>query len=294
MQPRRGTILALALLVACAYAAFAHGAVRVPDESWLQIGLDVTALAVAAAWLSGRNGPRTTREGWVGIAFLGGFGAWCALSMVWSVAPDQSWLEANRSLAYALTALLAIGLGATSQRAIERIASGWLLVASAVALYALAGKVAPGAVAPDEPIARLRAPLQYWNALALVCAMGLPVALRVATDTARSDRARLAGLAAGYALTLTIGLTYSRGGFVALGVALVVLTALGARRLRGLAVFALAAVAAAPVLGVAFTLDGLTNNDATLGQRIHDGRIFGAVVLIALGLLLAAGQRALR
>src|SRR4051794_29920774 len=240
MQPRRGTILALALLVACAYAAFAHGAVRVPDESWLQIGLDVTALAVAAAWLSGRNGPRTTREGWVGIAFLGGFGAWCALSMVWSVAPDQSWLEANRSLAYALTALLAIGLGATSPRAIERIAMGWLLVATAVALYALAGKVAPGAFAADEPIARLREPLEYWNALALVCAMGLPVALRVTTDVSRGPRARLAAIACVYVLVLTLALTYSRGGFVALAVALIVMTALGGARLRALAALALA------------------------------------------------------
>src|SRR3954451_13145867 len=158
MQPRRGSILALALLAACAYAAFAHGAVRIPDESWLQIGLDVAGLGAAAAWLAGRIGPHTTREGWLGVALLTGFGAWCALSVLWSVAPDQSWLEANRSLAYALAALLAVGLGATSPRAIERIASGCLLVASAVALYALAGKVAPGAVAPDEPIARLRAP----------------------------------------------------------------------------------------------------------------------------------------
>jgi hypothetical protein len=293
-QPRRGTILALALLVACAYAAFAHGAVRIPDESWLQIGLDIAGLGAAAAWLSGRGAPSTTREGWLGVALLTAFGAWCALTMLWSVAPDQSWLEANRSLAYALVALLALGLGATSPRAIERIALGWLVVATAVALYALAGKAAPGTFAPDEPIARLRAPLQYWNALALVCAMGLPVALRTLTDTARDPRPRLAALAASYALLLTIGLTYSRGGFVALAVALIVLTALGTRRLRGLAAFALAAVATAPVLVVAFTLDGLTNNEATLGQRIHDGRIFGAVALIMLGLLLAAAQRALR
>jgi len=46
-QPRRGTILALALLAACAYAAFAHGAVRIPDESWLQVADDVAALAAS-------------------------------------------------------------------------------------------------------------------------------------------------------------------------------------------------------------------------------------------------------
>ena len=293
-QPRRGTILTLALLAACAYAAFAHGAVRIPEESRLQVGLDVVALAAAAAWLSRRGGPRTSREGWWGIALLAAFGAWCALTILWSVAPDQSWLAANRSLAYALVALLAVGVGTTSPRAVERIALGWLLVATAVALYALAGKVAPGAFAADEPIARLRAPLQYWNALALICAMGLPVALRVATDRSRGPRARLVALASVDVLVLTMGLTYSRGGFVALAVALVVLTALGGARLRALAALALTGIAIAPVLVVAFTLDGLTENTAPLGQRIHDGRILGAVALGVLGLLLGAGWLALR
>jgi O-antigen ligase len=293
-QPRRGTLLALALLAACAYAAFAHGAVRIPDETWLQAGLDVAALLAAAAWLSRREGLQTTREGWLAIALLTAFGAWCAITMLWSVTPDNSWLEANRALAYALAVMLAVGLGAVSKPAIERIAVGWLAVASAVALYALAGKVVPGALAADEPIARLRAPLQYWNALALVCAMGLPVALRVVTDTDRYPRPRVAALAASYVLLLTIGLTYSRGGFVALAVALIVVTALGRRRLRGLGAFALAAVAAGPALAVAFSLNGLTDNNATLGARIHDGRVFGAVALIMLGLLLAAGNWALR
>jgi hypothetical protein len=294
-QPRRGALLTLALLAACAYAAFAHGAVRIPDESWLQAGLLVTSLFAAAPWLSRQEAWASSVPGaaWLGLALLTAFGAWSALSILWSVAPDNSWLEANRAFAYALAVLLALGLGATSAGAVERIALGWLLVATAVALYALAGKVAPGAIAPDEPIARLRAPLQYWNALALVCAMALPVALRVATDTARSPRPRLAALAATYVLAMAMGLTYSRGGFVALAVSLVVATALGRRRLRGLGALALAAVALAPVLMVAFTLDGLTNNDATLGQRIHDGRIFGAVALIMLGLLLVAGDRAL-
>src|SRR3954453_7363713 len=153
MQPRRGSILALALLAACAYAAFAHGAVRIPDESWLQIGVDVAALVAVIAWVSGRGVPRTTPAGWAGLALLGAFGAWCALSISWSVAPDNSWLEANRSLTYALAVLLALGAG-TAAGAIERIAAGWLVVATAVAVYALAGKAFPGAFAAADPIRR--------------------------------------------------------------------------------------------------------------------------------------------
>src|SRR3954469_1203586 len=124
--------------------------------------------------------------------------------------------------------------------------------------------------------------------------MAVPVALRVATDTERDPGPRLAALASTYALVLTMGLTYSRGGFVALAVALIVLTALGGSRLRALAALALTGVAIAPVLVVAFTSDGLTQNAAPLGARIHDGRILGAVILIALGLLLGAGWLALK
>jgi hypothetical protein len=285
----RAPVLAVALLAACAYAAFAHGGVRIPEESRLQVGIDLVALCAIAAWLSRRGAPRAAPAGWMGVALLTAFAAWSAASMLWSVAPDDSWLQANRSLTYALVALLAIGLGTSSARAIERIALGWLAIATAVALYALAGKAAPGAVAPDELIARLRLPLEYWNALALVCAMAVPVGMRVATDVSRRGRVRLAGLASVYVLTLTMGLTYSRGGFLALAVALVVLTALGAARLRGLAVLAMAGIAIAPVLAVAFSRPGLTENAAPLGPRIHDGRIFAAVAILALALLLGAG-----
>jgi hypothetical protein len=285
----RAPVLAVALLAACAYAAFAHGGVRIPEESRLQVGIDLVALCAVAAWLSRRGAPRAAPAGWMGVALLTAFAAWSAVSMLWSVAPDDSWLQANRSLTYALVALLAIGLGTSSARAIERVALGWLAIATAVALYALAGKAAPGAVAPDELIARLRLPLEYWNALALVCAMAVPVGMRVATDVSRRGRVRLAGLASVYVLTLTMGLTYSRGGFLALAVALVVLTALGAARLRGLAVLAMAGIAIAPVLAVAFSRPGLTENAAPLGPRIHDGRIFAAVAILALALLLGAG-----
>src|SRR3954447_25607772 len=117
-------LLALALLVACAYAAFAHGAVRIPDETWLQAGLDVAALLAAAAWLSRREGLQTTREGWLGIPLLTAFGAWCSITMLWSITPGQSCLESNRALAYALALMLAVGLGTVSRPAIERIAIG--------------------------------------------------------------------------------------------------------------------------------------------------------------------------
>src|SRR5204862_5885068 len=133
-------------------------------------------------------------------------------------------------------------------------------VAVLVAISGLAGKVAPGLFAKDEPIARLRSPLQYWNALSLVCMLAVPVALRVATDVSRGLRARTAGVATLYVLVTTMALTYSRGGLLALAAAMVVLTALGGARLRGLAALALTAACAAPALAFNFTSDWLTQH----------------------------------
>src|SRR4051794_40300861 len=102
--PWRG--LAAALLagvgVAFAGAAFADGATRLGAEAWLDAGLAALALVAAGALLgAGRLVPRTSRAGWLGLALLAAFAAWCGLSLAWSVTPDLTWQETNRAIAYA-------------------------------------------------------------------------------------------------------------------------------------------------------------------------------------------------
>ena len=69
------------------------------------------------------------------------------------------------------------------------MALGYLAIATLVALYALGGKLFPWFEIPGlidlnhtERFSRLRAPLDYWNALALVCVMAVPLAVRAGTD----------------------------------------------------------------------------------------------------------------
>ena len=288
---RRGVALLVALLLACLYAAFAHGAVQVPDETRVQISLAALALVTAAWWLGGGGvRPAAAPAAWLGVALLAGFAAWCTVSFAWSVTPDRTWLEVNRAIAYALVVVLAIAAAGTAPRAIEITAWGWLAVATTVALYALGGKVLPGIFGGTDVVARLRAPLDYWNALGLVCALGVPVAIRLAVDATGALRGRLAALAAGFVLIVVLGMTYSRGAFIALAVAMAVLTIAGAPRLRGLTALVLLGVAAAPVLAVAFSLDGLTVNGAPHGDRARDGLILLGVLLVCGAALLAAGR----
>lgn len=294
----RGRLALLAALVAAlAYAAFAAGAARQPGEALLEVALAVLALvAVAALLYDERWRARAPRPAWIAVGALAAFAAWSGITLAWSIAPDRSWEELNRALAYALVAGLGVLLGAALPRAVERFAAGWLGVAVAVALYALGGKVAPGVhvgglldLDHTAQISRLRAPLEYWNALGLLCALAVPVAVRIATDAGRSLRARLAALEAAYLLVIVIGLTYSRGAVVALAVAAAVLTLAGGARLRGLVVLIAAGLAAAVPLAFAFSRAALKTNGAPLDARIADGRLLGAIVVAAALALLGLG-----
>ena len=236
------------------------------------------AAGAATAWL----GPRVLRPdpeplALAGLLLLLGFAAWTGASLLWSVAPDRTWASLNRALAYALVVGVAFAIGSVP-RAVDRLAAGWLVVATVVALYALAGNVVPGIVGHAENIARLRAPLEYWNALALVCVVAAPVALRFATARDLSPERRAGALVALLLLLSTLGMTYSRGGFLALAVAVVVVTIAGRERIPGLIAFGLAAAATAPVLVVAYTVDGISENTVPRDEAVEAGLLLGATL----------------
>ena len=294
---RPGGALLAALLVVCLYAAFADGAVGLPEAAWVQVSVALLALIAAGTWLFDQGlRLRASRRTWVGIALLSAFAVWAGVSLLWSVAPDRSWGEINRTLSYALFAVLAVGVGSSLPRAAEALAVGWLAVALAVALYALGGKIAPGVNIPGlfdlnhtSDFSRLREPIGYWNALGLVCALGAPVAVRLAVDAQHRRLVRLAGLGALWVLLVTLALTYSRGGLLALGVAVVITTWLAGGRLHGLLALALAGLATLPAVGLAFLDPALADAGAELGPRISAGSRLAAAMAVCLAALLAAG-----
>ena len=294
----RAPLLLLAALLACAgYAAFADGATRLPAETWLQVALVVLSVAVAAGALYGRTlRLRVSTAGWIGFGLLAAFCLWTAVTITWSVAPDRSWEQFNRALAYVLALGLGMVVGASLPRAAERAARGWLVVACAVALYALAGKTVPGILGLDHAgfVARLREPVGYWNALALVCALAVAPALRIAADPAQRMRTRLAGLGALYLFFVVIGLTYSRGGILGALAALAVLIALGPQQLRSLGLVLMTGLAATLALALGFSAPELTANSVPLDQREGKALVALVIFVVAGALLLLAGRAALR
>ncbi len=301
LRPQPGTALLAALVAACTYAVFAHGGVGLPVQARLQIGIAFVSIGAAIGWLLHRTlSLRAATEAWIGVGLLFGFAVWCGVTLLWSVAPDETWAQVNRGVAYTLVAVLAIAAGSSAPKAIERVATGWLFVAIVCALYALGGKLVPGAeilgVSFDHTAfaSRLREPLQYWNALGLVCVLAVPIALRMATDVARRPAVRCAAISALFVLLTCLGMTYSRGGILALMTAIFVMTLLGGQRLRGLAVLGATIVALIPVLGLAFSRPALKGINVPLDERTPDGIILCLVMAGSLIALLTAAWGMLR
>ena len=88
-ESRSPIALGVSLGVAVLYAMFAEGAIGIPEESVLQIGVAAIALVTLAVLLFGR-GLRASAApmALAGLAMFAGFAAWSGLSIAWSISPD--------------------------------------------------------------------------------------------------------------------------------------------------------------------------------------------------------------
>ncbi len=294
-----GRRLLVGLILACAYAAFAQGATALPQETRLQVLVAGLTLAGLIVWLgTDASRPLASRTAVIGIGLLGAFAAWCGLSLIWSVSPADTWIELNRSVDYALVAATALAAASRVAAPAELAARGLLAVVLAAALYALGGKVIPWAhitglfdLNQTVIFSRLRAPLGYWNALGLLCVIGVPLAIRLTTDVTRTPNARVRSLVALAVLLTVLGMTYSRGGLLALLAALAATTLLGGPRLRGLLAFALAALAAVLPLAFAFSRPALTHDNVPVSDRVGPGLELGLLIVGCLLALAYLGRR---
>ncbi len=285
-------LLGFSLFAASLYAAFAQGAIRSPDAPRLQVATAVIATLAAVAWLGfGRLSLRAPRPALAALALLLAFGAWSALSLAWSISPDGTWVEVNRVFSYALILALAIALGASDSDAIGLTGRGLFALVLIVAVYALGQKVVPGLhiaglidLDQTRQLARLQAPLGYWNALALLLSLGAPVALTLALAPDARPARRRTGLIGLELIVVAVGFTESRGGFLALAVALAATVLLSPDRLITLAWAAGATAVGVLDLAIALSAHPLTGDGIALSRRELAGG-FLLVVLVATAVL---------
>src|SRR5439155_2644757 len=135
------------------------------------------------------------------------------------IAPDRSWAYLNRGAVYVSFALVGLVVAANVRAPARSVASGLAVLLFGVVGWALLGKVFPSLFPDGARVARLRNPIGYWNALALACALALPLGLWAATRRQWRREPRLGGLLLLYLATIAIGLTFSRAWMVVAAVA---------------------------------------------------------------------------
>ncbi|HEY6691868.1 MAG TPA: O-antigen ligase family protein [Solirubrobacteraceae bacterium] len=283
--------LAAGVAIAIAAASFAAaGGLRLERTTYVLIAMMLAGAALVAAALLRR--PRSAdfplRGGGPLLAF-GVLAALTALSVLWSLAPADSWVEANRTFAYLSVFAGGIALARLMPGRWAGLVMGVGAGCMLVTVWALLTKVFPASLAPDETYARLREPFAYWNSVGLMAALGVPPMLWLAAR--RSGHAAANALAwPGIALLLVcLMLSYSRGALVALVIAVAIWFLVVPLRLRATAALAAGVLGAAPVVAWAFSQDGLTTDRAPVAARVDAGHEFGALLVLMAVVLLCAG-----
>lgn len=286
----RGLWLATLLVagLVCFLAFYAKGGLNLESMTTTEMVLTLLAGAVAAAAVAFAP-PRARVYGAWPLTLLLAFASLTALSVVWSVQPDDSWHDAGRMLAYSGVFGTALALARLAPQRWPALLGGLALAAVVVCAYALLTKVFPGALAPSVTYARLEEPYGYWNAIGLTAAMGAICCMWLGSR--RAGHALLSALAypAMGLLLLTLVLAYSRGALAAFAVGVALWFCIVPLRLRGAAVLVIGAVGAGAVGAWDFSRHALSSEGVALPERATAGHQLGVLVVAMLVLLTLVG-----
>jgi hypothetical protein len=283
---RHGLTAGVAVLVF--WLAWDGGTYALTDRSTLAIGVWWAVIVSAGLGLWPRADIPRSAVATGGL--LAGFAAWTGASAAWAASAEDVLTEVNRASLY-LAVFVAVVLAARRSSA-GRWADGLAVGLAGVAVVALASRLFPDLFParavpqflPDSE-ARLSFPVDYWNGLAILIALGCPLVLRLAV-VGRGARTRGPALAVLPVLSAVIFLSSSRGGFLTAFAAIVAFVLLTERRVQTLAAALLGTAGSALAIAVLSArpdlVDGPLGTDAAASQ----GR---SAALLILGVCAACG-----
>lgn len=284
---RRRSAFAVGLLAVGALGA-ARGGYFVSTWGWA-----IVVAAAATVWLVSVGEPiGPSRFELLFLTSLAGFAAWLATSSRWGI-PGQALDQAARGFVYVAVTFCAVH--AVRRGTVAALLGGLLSGVTGVAVYALATRLFPDRIGTFDPIAayRLSTPIGYWNALGLLSAVALLIALALVSSVESRWRAALAAAPAP-ALAAVVYFTFSRGSWIALGIGLVVTLAVARSRVRlTIAAVALAAPSALAVI-LASRSEALVRQGAALTSAADDGRRLAVWILVLVVVAGALGAAAAR
>jgi O-Antigen ligase/Tetratricopeptide repeat len=247
----------------------------------LWLGLAALVLAGTAATAAALGWwPVLSREAWIALGLLVAFVCWCGISILWSVEPDRSWDYFNRGLVYVAFAVVGLAVGVYVPRAARLWAYALAAVIALALGWALLGKAVP-AIGGSGRVARLSSPVDYWNGLALLLDLAVPLALWLAARRDHPHWLRAAGVVFLYALVVGLLLTVSRAGLAVAIATIAVWLAFGGPRIEGAAALLLGGSVGLGVGVWALSRPGLTTDNSPHSTRVHDGAWFALVFVLA-------------
>lgn len=244
---------------------------------------------LAAAWGILPAG-RLTRAAWTALALLAGFLIWTAIASTWSLSVERGLEETSRLACYLGVLVLAVA-GHRDRRVALRhtvaaVAAAIVLLCALALLSRLDPHLFPAAqtTASYLPGAhqRLNWPIDYWNALGALVALGLPLLLGLAGQ-ARSLLGQALAAAAIPLVALTGYLTFSRGGAIAVAAGLIVFLLCAPERLPRLATTLVAGAGSAALIAGAAHRHAIEQGLTTAAARHQGASLLVAVVLVCAG-----------
>ena len=293
MRVEAGAAAVAGLAAALVLIAFVTGGGdTLGPNTWTEIALVVIGAAVAI-WLIVSGAPGRGPGG-LALALFGAVTLLTALSVLWSVEPDQSWIEAGRTLAYFAVFAAALAVARRLPARWPAAVGGIAVFAIALSAWAVLVKVFTWQIGEQVQYGRLLSPFGYWNATGLVAALGLPALLWAAGRRGSGPLVRGLTAPAMTLLITVVVLSYSRSALAAAVLGSAVPLVLGQTRLRAVALFAIGAAGAAAVCGWALGDHALTGDGLTHAARVGAGHSLGLVFVLVLVLVSGAGVIAAR
>jgi O-antigen ligase len=259
-----------------------------------QVGIVAWWIVVLGSAVAVLPVSRIGTAGWLGLGLLGAFAVWTALGIGWSSDAERSVAEVGRIATY--LGIFALALVTQGRGRLERTVSA---VGAAIAVVAVVGLLSrlhpawfPGATETSIALgvpSRLSYPLNYWNGVATMVAVGIPLLLITASG-ARFLLARALAAAALPAMALAGLYTFSRAGAFEIAIALIVLFALHPRRLQLLPTALLGAAGSTILIAAATQRNALEHGlgNAAAHDQGNEMLALVLVVCVGVGLLEAA------
>jgi O-antigen ligase/polysaccharide polymerase Wzy-like membrane protein len=259
-----------------------------------QVGIAVWWIVLAGVLVGALPRRPLTPLAWSSLGLLAAFAIWTALSLGWSESAEQTFADLARVATYVgvlLLALLVRGPDAL-RRTIAAMGTGIAVIAIVGLLSRLHPSWFPEAVDTGrilEAQDRLAYPLNYWNGLAALIAIGLPLLLQLAADL-RSVALRALAAASVPALLLTVYFTISRGGIGASLIAVAAYLAFASDRLPKLATALLGGAGGAILIAAASQRDALQEGFLNAAARSQGDEMLWMTIVVCAGVgLVQAG-----